>query len=247
MKRYKVVGAHIKTLRQDRDAKATQKEFAYEVGVSERQLREIEAGRADVSLAVLDKIAKALKVHREALLVAETSATTGLAALFEDRERIIERFDEDIAHVTMDEGALFKEASQNDQICFHMVGLSLTEEVLEYADELHRLLRAQTRDVRGYRNPAAPDVEISTRKRVRQLLVLLRGNDVWVYTTTHFKRTPESYAVPADDVEVRWIQQLIIGLGLPGEYGETSIHVPIDHGHPFKLTRLIRKSISDTA
>jgi hypothetical protein len=70
------------------------------------------------------------------------------------------------------------------------------------------------------------------------LLVLLKGNDVWVYGDSNMKALPESYEMrPAGD-RCDYEFQAIIAFGPPGEYGETSIHVPNDRGQPSMLTWL---------
>ena len=67
------------------------------------------------------------------------------------------------------------------------------------------------------------------------LLVLLKGNDIWVYGTSFFRRLPESYEPLPEGVYPDLESRLVVALGLPGEYGEVSIRVPIDHGQPFFL------------
>jgi hypothetical protein len=75
------------------------------------------------------------------------------------------------------------------------------------------------------------------RRRERELVVLLKGNDVWVYATWHFKHRPEGDEVlpRAEMQNVR--TETIIAFGSPGEYGETTIKVRVDHGRPCAYNR----------
>jgi hypothetical protein len=69
------------------------------------------------------------------------------------------------------------------------------------------------------------------RRRLRELVVLLKGNDVWVYADTHMKYLPESFE--EDPNGQRQIHaQLVIAFGPPGEYGEESVEVDVDNGQP---------------
>lgn len=67
------------------------------------------------------------------------------------------------------------------------------------------------------------------------LLVVLRGNDIWIYQTSYFRRLPERYEpLPAGehpDLKLR----LVVALGPIGEFGELTTKVSIDHGQPFFL------------
>lgn len=58
MKRYMTNGAHVRELREQRERRATQKEFAHEVRISERHLRQIERRNAEVPFDVIQRIAE---------------------------------------------------------------------------------------------------------------------------------------------------------------------------------------------
>ena len=66
-------------------------------------------------------------------------------------------------------------------------------------------------------------------------MVMLRGNDVWIFQTTVIRRLPERYDLPQEDEPSTLQTRLVIALGPPSEYGENSMRVPIDHGQPFIL------------
>jgi DNA-binding XRE family transcriptional regulator len=61
-------GKKIKELRDGRDRAATQKEFAHEIGVSERQLRAIENANAPVTSDVANRIARAVNRPLQAVV-----------------------------------------------------------------------------------------------------------------------------------------------------------------------------------
>lgn len=72
-------------------------------------------------------------------------------------------------------------------------------------------------------------------RRLRHLLALLKGNDVWVYEASYFRRLPERATVAPKDEPVTFESRLSIALGPPGEYGETTMRVPVDYGRPYNL------------
>ncbi|CEJ16302.1 helix-turn-helix transcriptional regulator [Xanthobacter sp. V2C-8] len=243
MKKVTPDGSQIKRLRTNAERVSTQKELAYEVRVSERTLREIENKNAPVPVDVLDRLAKVLNVRREQISFpcdATQSKTAGAGEVFSAviaemrEERLVSRYDYDLANVTMDEGLLFKQAnSSNDFACEIMI--SLTDEAAEYAEELIGILDGLTWSVRSILEKVAPSEEIAVRRRIKQLLVLLRGNDVWVYHTHLFRRLPERHTPMPEGEYADLSSRFIIALAAPAEWGETSIRVPIDHGQPFIL------------
>jgi DNA-binding XRE family transcriptional regulator len=70
MKKFAPNGAAIKRIRGQLERLSTQKEFAHEIGVSERTLRQIENENLPVSIITIDRMAKALNVHRGELVFA---------------------------------------------------------------------------------------------------------------------------------------------------------------------------------
>src|SRR3546814_12547036 len=67
---------------------------------------------------------------------------------------------------------------------------------------------------------------------MREWIVLLKGNDIWLYVTTHLKAYPESHVV-LENGPRNYRSQIIIAFGPPGEYGAESLTVTIDHGQPW--------------
>ena len=236
-------GPRIKELRLGLERNSTQKELAYAVRVSERKLRQIENESAPISAATMDLLAKNLDVHREQITVQQSALQlvaadggTVFDTILSDlrKEQLVPRFDYDLAYVTMDEGLLFKEASQiYDFVCEIMI--PLTGETGHYAEELIAILTSLTWSERSSLDRVTSVEEIALRLRIRHLMVLLRGNDIWIYHTHLFRKLPERHTLPPDDEPNELRSRLIIALAPPGEYGETSVRVPVDHGQPFLL------------
>ncbi len=242
MKRYKTNGRHIKELRERRERCATQKELAYEVRISERQLRLIENRNKEINADVLDRIAKALGVPRQAIVFAIDqprlvfdSATGPQSGQPQPENRepvVVPRFDTDFASVVRDEAELFANARDSHVVVSH-VQTKLNVETESYAEELLDLLQSVSWEKRDLLVPVDGREELRLCRRLRELLVLLKGNDVWVYMTRHFKCLPESYLVQPKRDFSKTEMQAIIAFGPPGEYGEETVEVPIDHGQPW--------------
>jgi transcriptional regulator with XRE-family HTH domain len=246
MKRFSVKGDYVKQSRESRERHATQKEFAYELGISERNLRSIENGSVGVTGEVLERMAKSLGVHRQALLIDDGPPSPGLAVLPSSghrppqEQRLVPRFDTTIAGVCTEASHLIELGSHKSAV-FHIL-TTLTAETEAYAAELFELIESLTWDKRPLNQPLMAPLDgpaaVALRRRLRELIVLLKGNDVWIYGDTHFKTLPESFEVRPKG-EPRTIEmQGIVALGPPGEYGETTITIPIDHGQPFYLSPL---------
>ena len=82
MKKVVPDGGRIKALRINSERASTQKELAHEIRVSERKLRRIENGDAEIGVDVLDRLAKWFGVHREQLArpAGQTAATSASTA-----------------------------------------------------------------------------------------------------------------------------------------------------------------------
>jgi transcriptional regulator with XRE-family HTH domain len=237
-------GRKIKELRDGRDRAATQKELAHEVRVSERRLRVIENKNAFVTPDVADRIARALNKPLKILLAHDQGPPPPQAATQNAvekmkpvrREQVLPRFDETIAHFVSDEAGLVELVKGNWVLVSHIL-TALNAETSAYAEELITILQSLAWDPRveaRHRSDGAE--EIGLRRRIRELLVLLKGNDVWVYGDSNMKILPESYEVLSAGDRCDYEFQAIIAFGPPGEYGETSIRVPIDRGQPSILT-----------
>lgn len=244
MKRVIPDGAAIKQLRTQLERLSTQKEMANEIAVSIRMLRRIETENAPVSVILLDRIAKLLGVHRNVVTLSLASSTTVVeseppaTALAElDKEQLIPRHDWDLAEATSDGGKLYEEASRSHDITC-IIETPLSDETGACAQELFEILTNLTWSRRNILEHIAPSEQIATLRRIRQLIVTLRGNDIWIYQTSVLRRMPERFDLAPDDEPVRYQTRFVVALGPPGEYGETSMRVPIDHGQPFILPAL---------
>lgn len=233
-------GEAIKHLRVDRERLSTQKELANAIAVSERMLRKIENENAPIAPVLLDRIAKILGVHWDSVAMCRRPEMAVTAnALVDpsidlDKEKLIPRHDWEYAQATSDDGALYREASNaHDLAC--IIEMPLDAETGAYAQELVDLLAGLTWSQRDIRIDIPASEQIATRRRIRELLVLLRGNDVWIYQTTVLRRLPERYDLPPPDEPATIEFRLTVAFGPPGEYGETSMKVHVDHGQPFVL------------
>jgi transcriptional regulator with XRE-family HTH domain len=243
MKQVTPNGKLIKRLRSELERLSTQKELAHDVGLSERKLRQIENEDAPISATTLDRLAKAFNVHREQislpvpeLIAAPVAGENIFDSIVSDmsKERLIPRYDYDLADVTMDEGLLFTRAnSSHDFRC--EITVPLSDETAQYAEELIKILNSLTWSVRSILDKVDSLEEIAIRRRIKQLLVLLRGNDIWVYQTHLYRQLPERHTPLPEGEYADLSSRFVIALGPPGEYGETTLRVPIDHGQPFYL------------
>ncbi|MHC2795022.1 transcriptional regulator with XRE-family HTH domain [Mesorhizobium jarvisii] len=234
MKKYTSKGATIKELREGLERLSTQKEMAAEIGVSERMLRMIENNNAAIPMTTVDRLAKALGVRREHIIYSE-GGPAWVGALeppvppippappvdtaSEEPPQIIARFDWGYAYATSDETRLYHEASHSHDLVTS-IEIALTEETSAYAEELFEILGGLTYAKRDILKDIEPAKEIALRRRIRQLLVLLKGNDVWVYETSFFRRLPERMTLPPEGEEHTLQSRLVVALAPPGEYGE---------------------------
>lgn len=239
MRKIQLDGRKIKELRASREYGSTQKEFSHEIRISERKLRAVENDLDAVSTQVADRIAGVLKKPLQALLLVPPeppvpSTQEQTAAPRTPRREILPRFDETIASVVGNEAQMFDLAKGNRVVVSHVM-TALTGETSAYAEELLAILKTLTWNSRGFDNPIEGAEEIAIRRRIRELLVLLKGNDVWIYGDTHIKTLPESFEVQPPGGRADYEMQAIIAFGPPGEYGEVSIRVPIDRGQPCEV------------
>lgn len=239
MRKIRLDGAKVKRLRGERTERATQKEFAHEVQLSERKLRALENAGDAVSMDTANRIASALVVPVQTLfdeppvppIVVAPSLTTVVKL---PKREILPRFDTAYAYAISDEASMFEFAKGNRTLISHVL-TELTSETSSYAEELLTILHRLTWDGGSFDNPIVSLEEIAVRRRMRELLVLLKGNDVWVYCDTNIKTLPESFEIQPPDAKVTHEFQAIVAFGPPGEYGETSIKVPMDRGQPYEM------------
>lgn len=242
MKKVVPNGKVIKELREERTKGALQKEMAPAVHISIRLLRLIENTNHSITIPDLERIASYLGVPKERIafaidspkLVPENSKDVVNIVSERDKERLIPRYDDEYANASMDEGTLLREARSSQDMKVH-IDTKLTDETTAYVEELTRILSALTWAERDALEDMPATEEVALRRRIRQLLVLLKGNDVWVYPTQHIRRLPERYTVAPKDEKATIEMRLTVAFGPPGEYGELSRRVPVDNGQPYIL------------
>ena len=185
MRRFRANGEHIKRLRQNLEKQATQKEFAHQVRISERQLRVIENCNAEITADVVDRMARALGVPRQALVFA-----TDQPRLVQDQPDMqpekrpelpggpvqVPRFDETYARVVRDEAVLLENAARSHVVRSHVLtGLDTGTE--SAAEEMLDILESVTWERRDPLVPLDGRATLSLRRRLRELLVLdIRGH-----------------------------------------------------------------------
>lgn len=242
MKKVTPNGREIKSLREELEKGSTQKEMVHALKMSERSLRMIENENMPVEIVRLRHIATYLGVTPERIaysidapkLVLTPAKTSGDLRTDLSADRLVPRFDKDLAYATMDAKQLLNDARHSHDMKVG-VDVELNEETATYVEELVRLLSALTWSERDWATTSAPGDDIAIQRRVRNLLVLLKGNDVWVYQAQHLRRLPERFTeAPVDephDVQFR----LALAFAPPGEYGETSVWIDVDNGQPSTL------------
>lgn len=240
MKKVMPNGQAIKEARERRTKGALQKEMAPAVGISPRLLRLIENANHPVTILLLERIASYLQVPKDRIAFAIDSpklvldSTKGAACPDRDEDRIIPRHDEECATACTDERSLFKDASNSHDLKVH-IDAKLTDETAAYVEELTTILSSLTWNERDILEDILATEEVALRRRIHQLLVLLKGNDVWVYPTHHFRRLPERHTLPPEGEKHTTEMRLTVAFGSPGEYGELSRLVPVDNGQPYVL------------
>jgi hypothetical protein len=136
---------------------------------------------------------------------------------------------------------LYKEAHQSHDVeC--IIETPLTEATSAYAQELVEILDGLSRSQRDILAKIDAVTPIAARRRIRELIVLLKGNDIWIYSAYVLRRLPERSTVAPKDEPYTCEFRLVIALGPPGEFGEETLRVPIDNGQPFILPPLLKAS-----
>lgn len=217
------------------------KGFAHEIGVSERTLRDIERHNKPIDESLAGRIASCLKMDRAdvvfatdgpRLVVTPAALVPPPAPVPSTRgKQLVPRFDKDSARDIGSGEALFDLASGCDLVIAE-ARIPMDSEISGYVAELVSLVEAASWMHRDRFSDLAPDAEVAMRKRMRYLLVQLRGNNIWTYALHHSKHLPVSNDVPEKfSAEVEW--QAMVVFGPPGEYGEDTVQVDVDNGHPW--------------
>ena len=213
--------------------------FAHDIGVSERTLRDIERLNKPIDDALAARIAAVLKIGREEVVFAPdgprlvvTAPVPPAAPVHVSRgKQLVPRFDKDSARDVGSGEALYELACHADLVIAE-ARIPMDSEISGYVAELVGLIEAASWMHRERFSKLEADAEASLRKRMRHLLVQLRGNDIWTYALHHTKHLPVGEEAPETfSTDVEW--QAIIVFGPPGEYGENTVEVNVDNGHPW--------------
>jgi class 3 adenylate cyclase len=125
---------------------------------------------------------------------------------------------------------LLKLASSTECLVMH-IATKLNMETQSYVQRLVSILEAV-----DISTPAlAPSAELEMLRETRELIVLLKGNDVAVYAGEHYKHLPERWEEPKTRDPFMIEAQLILVFGAPPEWGEDTITVSVDNGQPRTL------------
>ncbi len=133
-------------------------------------------------------------------------------------------------YVITDEVKLLRLAMSVGVIIVHKL-THLTTETDDLANAVVSLLRNATSGYRRGKLVMSSEGFVNEAKRLKDMLVRLRGNDVWVYAEQHEKHLPESWDPPKELDWENTESQAIVAFGPPGEYGEEAVEVKIDHGY----------------
>lgn len=243
-------GKKIKAIRNDREAGYKQWEVAEKAHVSVRTLRRIENENHSVKEADLRRLAGVLGVPLDVIalstgtprLVHQIAGNESPGAATDEGRTTIPRYDTTYLHPVKG-GAyeLVRLAEAAQEIVPHFM-IDADPERFTLIEELLLMLKAiSTRKWSGA-GPLVPDPydempfpETGRLKRLAELLVLLKGNDVLICADTHSRYVPEGEAPRVADVP--WYFQLLVAFIPPDEHGDHMAEVPIDHGRDIQLQR----------
>lgn len=209
--------------------------------ISERKLRAIENRNVATAADVLERLARALGVRRDAIVFADNRPRLVPAQPQAGREEeqsselvIAPRFDDESLPAVMDEAELLRNATSSRGLVTHFL-TKLTPETEGYgrytqaAGERHVGAAGHPSPHRGSRGArAAPAIARAPCAAQGQRRVGLCDAPL------------QDDVLPRAEISNERIET-IIAFGPPGEYGETTVKVRVDHGrprayHPFKLS-----------
>ena len=243
-------GAKIKEIRNDREAGYKQWEVAEKAGLSVRTLRRIENENRPVKEAALRRLAGTLGVPLDVIalstgtprLVHQAAGDESPGPAGNEGGTTIPRYDTTYLH-PLEGGAqeLVRLAEAAQEIVPHIMVDADPERFALIEELLLMLNRISTRKWSGA-GPRVPDSydempfpEAGRFKRLAELLVLLKGNDILVCADTHIRYVPEGDVPRVGDCPCYF--QLLVAFILPDEHGDHMAEVPIDHGRDIRLQR----------
>ena len=231
-------GARIKALRKARETGDTQKELAHQAGLGVRTLRLIENENHPMDVRRLRRLAAALGVPHELIVFAEHGPrlVDAKGPVYAPKEKAdthpvtfpeIPRFSEVVLRRVDGVKELQEIAGMAEVIVSHFMA-EMDIEVNGYVEEMLVLLKRMSIFDDG-REPDRFDgldfPELGRLRRLRELLILLKGNDVLVHVDINYRSYLEGEERPIPDLPFQ--SQLIIACAPPGD-GDC-VSVTVDH------------------
>lgn len=219
-----------------------QKKLAHELGLSERTLRKIEKGNNPWDIDLAKRIASALDCDLDEIVFSAAGPKlVPLPALMPPPapaynrfrgKQLYPRFAKESAKLISSDAELFGSVDRAHviKVEFHV---ELDPELAGYADELIALMREASHETRGWLGKIEDFRAAEIQRRMKWLLVQLKGHDVLVFVCDHTKYLPESDEVIPDGQYGEFEWQGIVAFAPPQEWGETSVEVDVDHGQPY--------------
>jgi len=145
--------------------------------------------------------------------------------------RLYPRMDTEKAGRISDVDSLLAYIEPSRRIVPHILA-TLTDETHGYITELLALVQDEIdhQDRARTAGDAAPPP--LARNRLRELLVLLKGNDISIYALHHMKILPERWEAPPERDPFQAELQLILAFWPGGAADSEEIEVQVDHGQP---------------
>jgi transcriptional regulator with XRE-family HTH domain len=237
-------GARIKELRTGGTAELPQKTLAARCGISERQLRRMENKNAVTKLPVLERVAKELGVG-----VGDISYGIGGPQLVLSEKKPAPETPE-IMHLprhttaslppVVSAQSLYELAKSSMKVVPHVLADAGQAE-MEMIEEFLEILKVISDQEWSYGRPVASDAhdgndfpEVSRRRRLAELFVLLKGHDIRILAETAICDYPTG--------KKHWLEawhsqeHLLVAFAPPrGEYEEERVTVPFDRGRELVL------------
>lgn len=244
-------GPRIKELRTDALVELPQKRFAEQCNISERQLRRIENANLPTKVSILCRFAEILQVSVEEIAFSAggpriVSDVRGAdPTLLTEEPKFIKYPRHTSTHLDTVAGAqaLYELAERNMEIIHHIkveaapVQIAMIEECLSLLKTISRRewsCRVQGVQVESDHHDSTDFPEVSRRRRLAELFMLLKSHDIRIVANSEIYYYPEG-ATPWCDGE-KTCFQLVIAFVPPLRVNEDeTVTVPFDGGRDILL------------
>jgi len=248
-------GMKIKAIRAERETGFKQSDVAERARLSIRTLRRIENENSPTMEPDLRRLANTLGVPLDEIVfsfdrprivgastIPDTPVGGGTEEVVEESERWILMPRYDTAYVRPLSGGapeLVRLAESAQEIAPHIL-VDADPERFALIDELLNILMRLSSE-RWSSNARAesdqyddlPFPQVGRLKRLSELLVLLKGNDILVCAETHNRYVPDGELPRVGNVD--WYFQLLVAFIPPDEYGDHRAEIPVDHGRDIRI------------